>query len=101
MKESSLHFRILAALNEFRDGRAGYHSIMRRVWPVAKFPRAYRHSTNGGPSGVAMAYGKALRELQDRGYISRMAIYIGGEEERFGQPDVLLLSAGRKALRER
>lgn len=69
------------------------------MWPVDKFPRAYKHSVNGGPPGVAMVYGKALRELRDRAYIMRIRLYIGGQEERFGQEDVQLLSCGRKHVR--
>jgi hypothetical protein len=101
MKTGSLHFRILTALAEFRDGRAGYHAVMHKVWPHDKFPRAYRHSANGGPPGVAMVYGRAIGELHELGLISRMTVFVGREDaEHWGQPDLFLLSTGRKALRE-
>ena len=93
-----LHNRILQRLSEFPCGKASYHALMWGVWPADKYPRAYRHSTNGGPPGVAMIYGKALRELRERGFITRCPRYIGSKEERFGQPDVMLLSGGRRKL---
>jgi hypothetical protein len=99
MKPETLHRRILLALSEFQYGKAGYHALMRKVWPSDKYPRAFRHSVNGGPPGVAMVYGKALSELQRRGLISRCPSYIGAKEERFGQSDVLLLSGGRREIK--
>lgn len=95
-----LHDRIMQALNECRDGRSDYHSLMRMVWPPNDYPRAYRHSVNGGPPGVAMVYGRALRELRECGFISRIRLYIGVAEKRFGQEDVQLLSGGRKKIAE-
>lgn len=95
-----LHLRILSALSTHHRGQASYYGLMRDVWPPEQFPRAYRHSVNGGPPGVAMSFGRALNELRQMGLISRMATYLGGERQRFGQEDVWLLSDGRKALRE-
>lgn len=100
MKENSLHHRILLALLEFPENRTTYHALMYKVWPSNKFPRAYRHSANGGPPGVAMVYGRALDELRRQGLLMRVRRYLGGEEERYGQEDVQLLSPGRKALKQ-
>ena len=99
MKET-LHTRILRALAEYPEGKAGYHALMYKVWPHDKYPRAYRHSSNGGPPGVAMIYGRALRELREQGLIMRIRVHVGREENRFGQEDVQMLSGGRKKLRE-
>ena len=95
----TLHDRILTVLQEFPEGKAGYHALMYKVWPRDKYPRAYRHSVNGGPPGVAMIYGRALRELHEQGSIMRMSIYIGRNQIRFGQPDVQLLSGGRLRIK--
>jgi hypothetical protein len=95
----TLHDRILAALSEFKDGKAAYRALMYKVWPPDKYPRAYRHSANGGPPGVAMIYGRALRELHEQGLIMRMSRFIGSEDKYWGQPDVLLLSAGKLRIK--
>jgi hypothetical protein len=87
-----LDVRILKALAEFKDGRAGYHALMYKVWPHDKYPRAYRGSVNGGPPGVSWVFGAALNRMYQSSLISRP------HEERFGQPDVVMLSAGRKTL---
>lgn len=100
MRDGSLHFRILVALADFPEGKAGYHALMYKVWSHDKYPRAYRHSSNGGPPGVAMIYGRALRELREQGLIMRIRVHMGREENRFGQEDVQMLSGGRKKLRE-
>ena len=67
MKET-LHTRILRALAEYPEGKAGYHALMRKVWPADKYPRAYRHSSNGGPPGVAMIFGERCVSFTRRGW---------------------------------
>jgi len=58
-KRPSLIERVRAA---WRAG-VGYHDLMREVFPESEYPKAFRYSTNGGPPGCAMAFGKALRVL--------------------------------------
>ncbi len=57
----SLHQRIVDATRG--EPRVGYWTLMHRVWPEDKYPNAYRRSSNGGPPGVAMVFGSALRKL--------------------------------------
>jgi len=47
----------------FGPGCLDYHTLMDRCFPPEHFPLAHRCSSNGGPPGCAMAFGKALREL--------------------------------------
>ena len=59
-----LKVRILAAL----AGRATmpYGALLLAAFPPSQYPRAYRRSSNGGPPGCAIAFGRALRELGGR-----------------------------------
>lgn len=43
-----------------------YATLMWRVFPEEDYPKAYRYSSNGGPPGCAMAFGRALREMGAR-----------------------------------
>lgn len=90
----TLQQRILEALVKFPDGRAGYHALMYKLWPPTEWPRAYRNSSNGGPPGVAMVYGRALSDMRVKGLLSRFNL----NDERFGQPDVWITSSGRKLV---
>lgn len=47
----------------YGPGCLDYHTLLDRVFPPKHFPKARRCSSNGGPPGCAMAFGKALREL--------------------------------------
>jgi hypothetical protein len=58
-----LKTRILEALTS-AGGKMGYHDLMQTIWPPDLHPKAYHRSMNGGPPGVAMPLGRALRELQ-------------------------------------
>lgn len=51
----------------FGPGCLDYHALMDRCFPPAHFPRAHRCSSNGGPPGCAMAFGKADYVLADIG----------------------------------
>lgn len=51
----------------------GYHELMRAVFPLDEYPRAWRYSSNGGPPGCAMAFGSGLRRA---GFFT---LDIGGE----------------------
>lgn len=62
MSDATLKERIRAALVA-RGGRGKYHEVMREVFPHDKYPRAFRYSSNGGPPGCAMAFGRAIREI--------------------------------------
>lgn len=44
----------------------GYHELMRRVFPPEQYPKAWNYSSNGGPPGCAMVFGRALREMGGR-----------------------------------
>lgn len=48
----------------YGPGCLDYQELMRRCFPEKHFPRAFRCSSNGGPPGCAMAFGKALREMR-------------------------------------
>lgn len=67
-KRPSLKARITRAL-ESGGGKLSYWSLMEAVWPQDEYPRAYRYSANGGPPGVAMVLGRALREMQADGIL--------------------------------
>ena len=62
IKPAPIKERIRTAL-EGNAGRMGYHQLMREVFPVEAFPRAWQYQSNGGPPGCAMAFGRALREM--------------------------------------
>ena len=78
--------RIVDTLRKFPQCRAYYKYLMYEVWPADKYPNATRHSVNGGPCGVCMPFGRALREMEQEGIIWRP----NRGEERYGQPDVQL-----------
>jgi hypothetical protein len=94
--KKSLKRRILEALSTFPDGRARYNEVLWKVWPPAEYPRAHRHSSNGGPPGVAMIFGMALSEMEREELIMRPR----RERGDYSQQDIWLLSPGRKLLRE-
>lgn len=95
MKRPTLKVRILTAVAE-ADGTTGYHALMYKLWPRDQFPRAFRHSANGGPPGVAMTFGRALEELRAEGMIFRGS-YHDRRGRYVGQPDIHLTRAGEKA----
>jgi hypothetical protein len=97
LKKKSLKIRILEALVEFPDGKARYIAVLWKVWPRDEYPRAHRHSSKGGPPGVAFAFGVALRKMQKENLIMRLPNHIDGD---CSQRDILLLSPGRKLLKE-
>lgn len=43
--------------------RAPYWELMRDVFPPSQYPKAWRHSGNGGPPGCSMAFNAAIRRL--------------------------------------
>lgn len=59
MKKFPIMDRIRSA---YRQG-IHYHDLMRAVFPDDRYPRAWRYSSNGGPPGCAMAFGRALRKM--------------------------------------
>jgi hypothetical protein len=58
-KRICIQERIRAACLETRD----YQKMLRIVFPADEFPKAHRVSSNGGPPGCAMAFGRALRQM--------------------------------------
>jgi hypothetical protein len=84
---TKLQQRIVEELQRFPDCRAYYGHLILKVWPPDKYPRAYRRSCNGGPPGVAMAFGRALREMDKANILYRP----NERRERYGQPDIQLL----------
>jgi len=93
--KKSLKLRILEALATFPDGSARYHAVLWKVWPPDEYPRAHRHSSKGGPPGVAMSFGRALNQMQRENLIMRPHNRMEGD---YSQEDILLLSPGRKVL---
>lgn len=82
-----LHKRIVEALRKCPDGHASYYQLIYDVWPRDQYPRAHRGSSNGGPPGVAMSFGRALREMQKEGIIRRPRREFGD----YSQEDVYLV----------
>lgn len=89
--------RIVDALRAFPMGRASYHELLWKLYPHDQYPRAWRSSSNGGPPGVAISYGRALNSLHRKGIIYRPPVFVCGEIERGGQPHVSLLSCYMKS----
>ena len=96
--KKSLKHRVLEALQTFPDGKAPYHHVMYKVWPSDEYPRAYRGGCNGGPPGVAWVFGGVLNGMREQSLIMRPPSFVRGEEERYGQRDIWITSAGRKFL---
>lgn len=42
----------------------GYYELMLACFKPELHPKAWNYSSNGGPPGCAMAFGKALREMR-------------------------------------
>ncbi len=61
--------RIEDALVE-SGGVLGYHDLLWKVFPRDEYLKSYQNSSNGGPPGCAMAFGKALREMVNDGLIN-------------------------------
>ena len=93
--KKSLRVRIIEALSTFPEGKAMYTHLMYKVWPRDQYPRAYRGGCNGGPPGVAWVFGAALNRMHEESLIMRPATIVAGEEERYGQRDIWITSAGR------
>jgi hypothetical protein len=87
-----LHQRIVNALRTFEEYKGSYAEVMYKVWPHDKYPRAMRGSHNGGPPGCAFAFGRALREMEAARVIWRPSRHL----ERYGQPNIQLLSKHRE-----
>ena len=81
-----LQARIVEALKTQPRQRMNYHSLMYALWPPEQHPKAWRYSSNGGPPGCAMAFGRALRQLQS-------AKMVWETHEEAGRGDILLLSS--------
>lgn len=60
-----------------------YTDLMTAVFPSEEYPRAWNISSNGGPPGCAMAFGRAIREMG--GHVStarlRRVVWIPTKEE--------------------
>lgn len=50
-------------------GEVSYWSLAYNLWPPKEHPRAWRHSTRGGPHGWALALGRALTEMERSGIV--------------------------------
>ena len=64
-----LQEKIVNALTAAPHRRMSYHDLMLRLWPPSAHPKAWRYSANGGPPGCAMAFGRALGQLQRLGVL--------------------------------
>jgi hypothetical protein len=94
--KKTLHQRILEALDD-AGGQISYYALKHKIWPHDQFPKAHRHSSNGGPPGIAMVLGRALREMHDAGLIYRSPMY--DRNGRYsGQPDIHSTSFARKGV---
>ncbi len=65
--ERPIATRIVEAYREILAAGRGeaprYHDMLERVFPRSEYPDAWRYSSNGGPPGCAMTFGRALRML--------------------------------------
>ena len=61
--------KIVTILNEAGSKRMSYHDLMLKLWPPADYPRAWRYSSNGGPPGCAIAFGRAVGQLRRLGMV--------------------------------
>lgn len=66
--KTNLQQRIIDVLSR-HGGTLEYEGLLYFVFPPAQYPRAYRYSSRGGPPGCAMALGRALRVMHDKGLI--------------------------------
>lgn len=59
-----------------------YWDLLHAVFPRIEYPRAWEYSSNGGPPGCAMAFGRALREMGgDYGPDPERIVYIPPRRE--------------------
>jgi hypothetical protein len=80
VKRVPIKKRIQDAL-ESHGGSMGYHALMRIVFPEDQYPKAWNYQANGGPPGCAMAFGRALREMQCREWGSLSSRMVGLPEK--------------------
>jgi len=57
--KKNIHTRIREAWHQ----GISYWTLQVAVFPESDYPRAWNYSSNGGPPGCAMSFGRALREL--------------------------------------
>ena len=74
-----LESRIVAILSDSTRQRLNYHSLMLRLWPPEQHPKAWRYSSNGGPPGCAIAFGRALGRMRRQGDIYELCAAGRGE----------------------
>jgi len=87
MKLTPLKQRIIDALTEEPTQRISYFSLACKLWPPEERPKAWNYSSNGGPHGWAMPFGRALRELKELKLVYESKPMGGGA----GHGDVVLL----------
>lgn len=85
-----LQAKIVTLLSAQSRRRMNYHALMYALWPPEQHPKAWRNSSNGGPPGCAMAFGRALRQLQ-------AARVVWESHQEAGRGDIGLTSANAKA----
>ena len=66
-KLTPLKQKIVDALLSEGGRQLNYHYLASKLWPPDKHPKAWNYSSNGGPHGWSLAYGRALRELREEG----------------------------------
>lgn len=65
----------------YTEGAVEYYSLMYAVFPIEKYPDAYRYSRNGGPPGCAMAFNRAIREMGGRRDYKTKLVYLPPESK--------------------
>lgn len=62
-----LQAKIVEMLERQPRQRMDYHEMMHALWPPAQHPKAWRYSSNGGPPGCAMSFGRADCRVRHHG----------------------------------
>lgn len=59
-----LQRRIVELLQKQPSRSMHYHAMLHELWPPEQFPKSWNYSSNGGPPGCAMTFGRAFGRLR-------------------------------------